>query len=523
MNIPELLAFADKLPETVRYQHLDNAWKYFQGVQYAGRPLTVTGYRKDAPSIPGSLSTSPPWSDRDPGAVWNLAAEVVNTITEWSVSGDAWCHLAVDDDPDAADWLCQVEEQSALCDTIADARVKAGATGTAVVSMAVRDGEFFFESHNPRDCWVTAWDDQVRRRPAEVVQVFDEDDPFALDAKSRTKVARVWTRTTESYLRRVRDHASGEWRWDQYASLQHGLGFCPVYWFAQGNVAAGQTDGESDIELALGIIDEANELYAGAGATTKRNADDTLVVREDPALNPGRVRKGGFNTIFARGGAEYLSQDGESARICMELAEKRAQQIYRRARVVIASVDDLARATSGEAFKRLYQPLLQLAGRVRRQIARWLIVPLCRDILRVSRRMGATSVFTIPPRVEHVSDNVGVRTVVTPRTPGKSEFVRCAWPNPAPPTADDIQKLVMSLSTATGGKQIIAQRTAVTALAATSLPVENVEAELERIEEDGERAAEQGAAALGLATEAKGAAGAIDDEPADDEGKGAAA
>lgn len=521
MDLQAFLALAldpeKNLASTMRFKELARLEAYWLGKQYEGRTLDVHGFRKGS-GVYGSGVRTPGWEERDPGAVWNLRGEVVSEITDWTLGGDAFCRLEVADDDAAEDWLNTVAGMVNMGDVIAQARDYGGAMKTAVVSFAVRNGRYALEAHNPRLCWPLSWRDPHEHRPAEVVMIYRGDDPLAKNEDEQPLFARVWTEQDEALLRRDKTPPGSEkpWAWTEVERVPHGLGFCPVYWHPQ-NARSGSHEGTHDGEGTSGEIDEINELFAAAGATTKRNADDTLVVKEDPALNPGTVRKGGFNTIFARNGAEYLSQKGESAEICMKVAKERAAHVYRQSGVVMVDVETLKGATTGEALKRLFQRTLKTAATLRRDYAKGLIVPLCQGLLASARTLLARGLaLDVPPRVSD-EKTLGAKKV-EPRVPGTSSFVACLWPDPFPPTATDIQALITALGTATGAKQIMSRRTAVTTLAGTPLPINSVESELEAIEADEEAAAERAQTALGLGPQPPGEAGPVDGEkPEDDE------
>lgn len=522
------LAKKDKLDVTLRAVVMRRREAYWKGEQYADRQLDVNGYRKGSPGVYGSAARTPAWSERDPGACWNIKGEVVSELTDWTLGGDSWCRLVVEDDLAAEDWLTTIAQQTNLGDVVAQARDYGGAMGTAVVSFKVKDGEYMLEAHNPRLCWPLAWRDADRHRPASVAMVYRGDNVLAETADDLPMLARVWTEQDETLYRRDKapDGDKERWVWAEVERVAHNFGFCPVVWHPQ-NSLDGSHDGCPDGEGTEGLIDEANELAAAAGCTTKRNADDTLVVQEDPALNPGAIRKGGFNTIFARGGAAYLSQEGDSARICEELAEKRAQRVYRLSGVVMVDLDTLGKATTGEALKRLFQRTLKTAGALRRDYAKGLIVPLAQMLLQSARKLrGRGLTLVVPPKVKR--DGALEATVESARDPGKSSFVSCAWPETFPPTLDDLQKLVTSARAGAGDKQVLSRKTAVTWIAGSPIPVSNVDQELKEIEADEEAAAEKAAATLGLGAEPEGKAGPVgdkdegseDDKGEDDKGDG---
>jgi hypothetical protein len=509
--VTDFLALAllpEKLAATLRHRRLVMRERYWRGTQYEDRPLDIQGYRK-ASRVYGSGVRTPPWEERDPGAVWNLRGEVVSEITDWTLAGDSWCRLTVADDEAAEDWLGAVAGLTNMSDVLAQARDYGGAMGTAVVSFLWREGRCSLEAHNPRLCWPLAWRDAQEHRPAAVAMVFRGEDPFAGSDDEQPLFARIWTETDESLHERVKNPDGSEkpWRWEEVERVAHSFGFCPVYWYPQ-HAVSGSHEGTPDGAETEGEIDEANMLFAAAGVTTMRNADDTLVIREDPALNPGNVRKGAFNTIFARGGAEILSQKGESATICMTIAEKRAQHVYRQSGVVMVDVETLKGAVSGESLRRIFQRTLKTAATGRRGYAKGLIVPLAQGLLASARILLARGLaLDVPPRV--TSEEVLGAVKVEPRIPGKSSFVECVWPDAFPPGITDQKAMIDAAGAATGGKQVMSRATAVAWLAASAIPITSVQEELEAIEADEEAAAERQQTAFGLAPDTPGAAGPI--------------
>lgn len=501
MDLATFLEKAPKLNETARFKHLEKNRKYYEGTQYADRPLDASGYSKGQ-SIKGTMAPAS-WDRRDPGAVWNLRREVIEELTSWSLGGELFCHITIPDDVAANAWLTKAIQQAGLANACVDARNIGGSQGTAIMSFAIRNGEICLETHEPVSTWVLEWADRVSYRPRIVAKVFCEDDPFALPGDEPTLMVRLWTDTEESYHRRVKN-SIGVWVWEQGESVTHGLGFCPVYWMPQ-SPKDGEIDGDHDGEHTAEAIDDANYQLAAASATTRRNAEDTLVVKEDPSLKPTTVYKGALGAIFARGGAEYLSQDGSSAKICIEVAEKRAQHVLRASRVVIPTSEELGRATTGEMLKRLYAPMLQRCAMLREQYEKRLIVPLLKGILAAARKLPRGSIV-LPPDVD--ADATLGAVVITPVLPGKSSNIVVTWPQQFQPTAADRRDTIQAASQGTGAKPVLSLRTAVAMLQSAGVPIEDVEAELDRLEEDGEKAAENAAKALGM-VEPPGSAGPV--------------
>ena len=181
----------------------------------------------------------------------------------------------------------------------------------------------------------------------------------------------------------------------------------------------------------------------------------------------------------------------------MELAEKSAVRVQRQIGVTMFDPEKVGQNTSGETLKRMFMRTINAADTLRGQLERGLIVPLLRDVLEISRLFGA-SAFDIPPRVSTIDIGGAPTRVVEQRSPGKSSHVQCEWPTPFPPTVQDQQAAVMTATTATGGKAVLSQETAVSFMAASGLPIPSVAEELARIKEDTEEAAEASAKAMGL-------------------------
>lgn len=498
------------LEKTLRFIELDKRTRYKDGTQYQDRAFDAEGYRKGSPGVYGFGSRTTPWCERDIGVHWEVRGEITNELTNWSMAGAAWCNLTVPDDKEAQDWLVTVTTLAGFGDVVRQSREFGGGIGALVVSYMVRGGRFIFEAHNPRDCYVLEWRDEALHRPAIVAKVYRGENIFAKTKDDLPMLCRVWDETDETVYRRHRDELEGGWVWRVHDSQPHGLGRCPLHWCPNGD-AGGAHDGLPDAPGAEERIDAINELMCAGEATTKRNADDTLVIDPIPGTDTnGRIRKGGHNAIMAKS-ATYLGQDGDSARICLEIAEKAAARIQRRAGVTMADPKDMGQNTSGETLKRLFQRTINTAWKIRGDVERGLIVPMARDILDVSRILGIAA-FDVPPGVSE--DEIGGQpvTVVTPRTPGKSRAVQVVWPTPFPPTLQDQAAAASTVSTATGAKATLSLPTAVAYLAAAGFPIPNVLAELARIKEDEDAAAERQEKAMGLGAPPAGEAGPTEDE-----------
>ncbi|HEU4411171.1 MAG TPA: hypothetical protein VFS43_38315 [Polyangiaceae bacterium] len=535
---PESLsAFAQRLDDletTERYERLSTWAKYYDGKQYDERPYDENGCVPGSFGLHGGPEGWVPWGQRRIRSVHNLARDVARRLAEWSVGGTSWCELAVPGDDDATEWLEGLVDESRFWSACVEAAKEMNGCGGAVVSAAWRRGRVAWEVHRPQFCWVLSWADRRELVPREVVKVFRLPDPYKPASNGYRYgpddgpfLLRYWSGRAllpsgaydpasppgiEAYFRAEKDR-QGKWRlYAEGPAVAHGSDRCPVFWVpnTKPREECGP-DGEPAFAGAEGKIDEVNELLQAAGNTSKRNADDTVVLKMDPAQAPGLLRKGALGVIVSPGGADYLSQDGSSAKAMTELAGEVEDRFYRLCGVVKASLKDLASQTSGEALRRIYAEQISRAGDVRDAIERWLVAPGCAWMLRTSRAFVAAGVPVVMPPVEEEGE--GEETTTRPRLPGSAEAVEVTWPDPFPPTMADLESASKAAMQATNARAM-SQETAVRVLVKAGAPVASVEAELERIRQDADEKAEQAAKGLGLAAEAtapfKDKAGPVD-------------
>jgi hypothetical protein len=517
------------LGETARKHRLDDWATYLAGDQYRHRQFDEHG------CIPGSMIEGGPdgivgWENRRVRAVDNIAGDIVVQLTQWSVVGSSWCQLSVPGDEAATEWLEGLAKESELAEATAECVFVAGGNGTAVVSAAwcrdetdpERGGAVRFEVHPPALCWPLSWVDERSLVPHEVVKVFRQHDPYARkgvaprDGEGRY-VVRYWSGAArlpdgtvdpagppgvEGYYLAEKSPQGGWSVREAVPPVLHGSDRCPVFWVPRGRTAEQHGfDGKPFFAGAEGLIDAANELEQAADNTSKRNADDTLVIKDDPDKVHPLIKKGALGAIVAKGGAEYLSQKGDSAKVLYETAKERKNQAYRQSHVVKIDIDTLARQTSGEALRRLFLPMISEADEVRAWVTRHFVRPACEWLLKTSRQMVERNLAVEMPLVQRVS-GTGEKSFVE-RKPGKASSVGVEWPQAFPPTLEDMKSAATAASTATGGNAVLSRRTGIAVMQRAGAPIDSPEAELERLRQDADEAAEKAAAGLGLAAEAE--------------------
>lgn len=522
---------------TARKLRLESYERYLEGEQYRDRPYDENGCHHGTRGIYGGPDGSPSWKDRTVRAVNNIAGDITNQLKQWSVTGSSWASLGVHADDTASEWLEGVAASAELASGTAECVRVAGGTGTAVVSATwrrdetnpSRGGAARFEVHMPSHCWPLSWADRRGLVPHEVVKVFRQYDEYAMPTKGKEPdngegayVLRYWsgaarlpdgrldpagTPGVEAYFLAQKDE-QGRWAVSVLVPpVAHGSERCPVFWVTRGDVREEDGfDGKPFFAGAEGLIDAANELEQAGDNTSKRNADDTLVVHEDASKAPQVLRKGALGAIFAKGGAEYLSQKGDSAKHLYELGKERENQAYRQSHVVKVDIDTLSRQTSGESLKRLYFPMISEADEIRVWVTRYFVRPACEWLLVTSRAWVAKGLAVEVPPVEEAAKDGSKTKVYRTRLPGVGQSVRVTWPQAFPPTLDDLKTASEASKNATGGDAVMSRETGVRVMQRAGAPVDSPEAELERLREDAEAKAENQAKGIGLATAAELAA-----------------
>jgi hypothetical protein len=405
--------------------------------------------------------------------------------------------ILIDDDPEAVDFARELVRESKLRIRMIEARNRGGACGSVAMSFAFISGKPRVQVHRAKHVNVIEWADREELRPRIVIKSYRYKRQVIELGKLVEKnyyYARRWDETTETVWDPIPEEIAKTESWDKLVrsiTVEHNFGFVPLY-IAQNRPDSESEDGECDYDGFEDDIDEVNRLVSATSKGTVANVDPTLVVKMDPALNNGSIRKGSENAIYSPNGAEYLELRGDSIKTAIGLAKDIMQWIRDVSGVVIANPEEISSASkSAAALKMLYQPMLAEADIYREQYGQ-LLVEMVRGMLRASRRVA-----TAPGQIEITSDGQVVQQRPTVllndrveskedgsiqlvrRTPGSSERVSLEWPPYFPATPADRDLAVTTLNKAKG--QLLSDQTAVR-VAAPLFGVQDPEAELEAIE-----------------------------------------
>lgn len=489
-----------------RFRRLDQLDAYYSGRQYShlrhNWDGAVDAYGAEADIAPGWFV---PLRMRKPRVRIELAKLIVRRFTAMLLGEDRFPAISVDGDDDAEDFVNALVEASNLRIKLQEARDKGGTCGTAVMSFGFVQGRPQVQVHRAKHIKVLRWADRYELRPAEALKAYRYERTTIVQGRPKAVgvyFARVWTETHEVLWEPIPEELarSGQW-FDAVPSheVRHDYGECPVY-IAQNLPDSDSEDGESDFAGLLDDIDEINRLYSATSKGTIANVDPTLVIKMDPAMNTGSIRKGSENAIFSPAGAEYLELRGDSIKTAMSLANDLMRLCLDVASVVLGDPDKMAgSAKSAAAMRILYQPMINQCDKLRAQYGDGLLVPLLQGMLRAARKIhGAPGevillpdgrrvqdrpVLTLPPRLEEVGDGDERRQVEMPRTPGRGDTIKLRWGQYFKPTLGDVKQGTEAAIAATG--KTISDRTAVQ-FTASMFGVTDVEAELQAIAEERE-------------------------------------
>jgi hypothetical protein len=271
------------IPTLARYAALKQLQEYFDSKQYAGRPDFWTG-------IKGTGGEPVPLRERAPCINYPLAKNAVRQTVRFMLGEGRWPALRVEhgegdegaeapepdgEEEDGADLglseaeaetlkagLDELVEKSGL-PTVFRRLVERGlATGTSVGVFTIRRGRFSVELPHARDCWPTfesddptlgvirlTWAYRYRKQVPEGDQLVTKTFWFRRDFDAEaTLIYPPVEETTDGKTP----------QWAAPRAEPHGLGFCPVLWFRNGDHGNADVDGVSLYDGLLNELDAVN-------------------------------------------------------------------------------------------------------------------------------------------------------------------------------------------------------------------------------------------------------------------------
>lgn len=439
-----------------------------------------------------------PLDQRRPSTPYRLPRKIVSAFTGM-VFGHGRFPQFRSDDPATADWATAIAESVGLEAKMIRARNLGGRQGTVGISWAWVDGVPRVTVHKGSNIHVLEWTDEDERIPAHVVEVYQATERTHTGSTAAYWWRRDWTPTADVVFQKVPvDKKNPEyWAVDEEQSTIHEDGFAHFVWIENlpSDDDDSGVDGACDYaevyepQISLDILNSVN--VKGAAL----NLDPTLVLGVEPEdLTGGMVQKGSDNAVVVgKGGtASYLEVAGSAISAGISLVTHLRDQILETTECVVPDPNVVAAAgVSSVALKMIYAPMLGKCDILRYQYGKGIQQMLSQMTDSARRRLpepGTEEPYptvssvdedgnevdeevefyvSLPPRIV-VEPAIGpdgtptgeITTKTEPRVPGRGR-IWLEWGPYFEPTADDFQKDAGALSTATGGKPVMSQQTAV--------------------------------------------------------------
>lgn len=430
--------------ESPRRARLARLEAYGAGTQY-----DRCRYNWDGMMEYGDVSIPPgfyiPHKHRRPSWRVSMTQTCVGKLTELAIAEDRFPEICVPGDEEAESYVRALAETSRAIQRLIVARGCGGVAGAVMLSYAFVEGVPCIEIHKTFELLVLKWGDmRLGKTPKSVLRIRQIQKQVGKVTKDFWALR--WWSEVEEAVAEVPCEGYDPKTWmltTSWTTVQHQLGVCPCVWIQ--NMEDDDPDGKPDLtDESRENSENLDRLLSASNKGTIANVDPTLVVKMDPAVNPGTLRKGSDNALFSPQGAEYLELSGTAVEAAATQARGIAKSILDQAGVVLPDQERLtANASSGEALKLLYKPMTSRCDRLRGQYGAQGLQPLLTAMLRAAKRLGPKAVV-LPPDLSTERDERGQVVSVTEKevTPGKSERVVINWPPYFLPTMADAAALV---------------------------------------------------------------------------------
>jgi hypothetical protein len=474
-----------------------------------------------------------PLDQRRPAAPVRLGKLITSRMTSMVYGHGRYPKARVVGDADATDFAQALRKAYRGESVFVRARNMGGSSGTVGLSWRFHEGNPRVKVHDPAGLHVHVWADRERCIVEHVTEIRVEDRTVYNPKTRRVEKVPHWLRRDWTPLADVvfvecpvTDEVP-DWVVNMDETFVHGEERTHFVWIQ--NLAPDEDDwapdGMSDYEGLEEAMLSIDTLSSVLNTGTIRNLDPTLLLNMDPEIvkRAGTVAKGSDNAITlgkpGEGDAKYLELAGTSTSTGLALRKEERQAILDTAGCVVPDPNEIAAAgTSGAAIELLFQPMLGQADLHRTQYGAG-EVELLDQMLESARRYypakdpvtgelaypvevdedGAEvevhQVLQLPPREveEELLDELGqptgeFTTKLVDRHPGTGRMIELVWPEYFKPSATEKQALGGVLTTATGGKPVMSQRTGVELFAA--LDGRDEEQEWERLLAERKAAAE---------------------------------
>lgn len=443
---------------------------------------------------------------RRPCAPYRLGRVIVNAFTTLLFGHGRWPHMR-SEDPETQDFADALVEAAKLRTKMIRARTLGGNSGSVGLSWRFLNGVPQVTVHKSCRVHVLEWEDEEDGIPSHVVELKMVQRQVKDQRTGEVKAIpfwrrRDWTPTADVVFveQPVREKNPVLWSVDTERTYEHHDGFVHFVWIR--NLPDDDEEGVDGQPDYAEVYEQMNTLDVLNSVVTRGavlNLDPTLVVTLSvEELGNMMLQKGSEHALAVGDGgdAKYLEVSGASINAGVALIDKQRDQILESAKCVVPDPNEIAaQGTSSVALRMIYAPMIGQTDLLRDNYGEGLDRLLTQMILHCRKRMvdneaegedrfvheevapenegedpklEAVEYFVnLPPRREkkQVVDEHGEPTGEEEveefeRHPGTGDLW-LEWGEYFKPTADDRVKSTSALSSATGGKPIMSQRTAV--------------------------------------------------------------
>lgn len=519
---------------TPRAQYMDRLERYVLGTQYKGRPSFWTEGK--------------PIVERAPCITYKIVKSAIASNVDLVLGEGRFPHITTnpgEDDEDFDDALLS-DDESALADRFIEelqrqvrfraacrsALGDAQACGTSVAIIGARAGKLFIDSVKAKWC-------ERELDDAGAVTKLTILYPYKVTEKRRDGtyevVAKLYKRVidTESDITflPINARADGtevdksEWKPDPAKTFSHGLGFCPVVWYAfmLGCATVEEIDGQAIHALSLDEI-EAHDIALSQRHRAAVYCGDPQLVEYGVDMGSSPARKGRAPVVpatrlggpattqnpvvaeFTQQGkptrrkgvsevwqyempdskAEYLQIGADALKAIDENAADIRQKIAEALCVVFLDPENVkfAATVSGKALETIRERQLNRCDQIRDDFGDGFIIPVISMLLRMVLHLSASGatlrlagVDKVKPMLQKVADSSDPGHWYAPTMVLK-------WGDYFKPDAADEQVIVnMAIAAKDGG--VITRETAVERVRRI-FGIENVEEYVKTLEEEAE-------------------------------------
>lgn len=475
---------APRIEDSPRFKRLLDLEALYWGEQYERRGLQAP-WDKQPPG------RNVPLRAQKPSAQYDLPRLVVDRPTALLFGEGRFPELALEpqvsgtDVTDANAWLSAIADEGELAHVMLTAARQGGALGTAVVTWAVVEGEFEFESHLALYCKPT-FHAKKRRRLIALEKRYKFKQEVQVQTANGIQYQQKdfwhredWDEEKHTVYVDVLVPADGsEPVWEVADEVTYGWGRCPAVWIKNLDDAdPSEIDGVSLLEGISDLVEDIDRTLSQKSRAVRYNQDPERVYYGMTEEQVSRLRVGGGSTTLLpakpAGDVALVELGGEGQRIAEEHVMSQRGRALETARVVVPDPDRLlAAARSGSALRMLFGPTLELVGELRSSYGRGMR-DLLNQIVDAAREGKLTAVGTIdsPPPAEI--------------PPGR---LRLQWGRFFDPTPDDLNMIAQAAKTLSDA-QILDHETLVRSIA-SYLGIKDVSHVIEKVKQEAaERAA----------------------------------